>query len=335
MHVNNQQPYCMHAHLTGKRGKFLLSLFLLFIAAQQIAAQSKWSTEMYANMGCNIWLHRSKQQTFPGFRVFAALSITGTKNNHFLLHYGPSLSIYSKTIGANLNPLVGDIQVDFTNTFSIGGAWGTNMKYLKQMRTLHNGDYYNLVVMQRNAVFLSTNFLINNHKRNQILGAVTGTFGDVSVTYNNDGVPFRALSLADGFDRYWTGGGTLFIHNPQHFNRVEFGYDQFTGYKPLLYELANIIGINIPLYGNGSDSSNKKTRMPNNFNTSIYQLKIGIDQYTSVDVGFAGAMIDRKGRFWGIQDWIHLKGHYPFHPNKDYTRFFIGGSYNNLQKIRQ
>ncbi len=248
-----------------------------------------------------------------------------------MLHYGPSISIYTKTIGANLNPLVGDIQIDFTNSFSIGAGWGRNMKYLKQLRTLHNGDYYNLITNQRNALFLSTNFLLNNHRRNQILGAISGTFGDIGVTYNNDAVPFNKLGLSDGFDRYWTGGGTMFIHHPKGFNRVEFGYDQYTGYRPLLYELANIIGISVPLYG---DSSQKKKETPNNFNTSIYQLKIGTGKYTSVDIGFAGAMIDRKGRFWGVQDWIHLKGNYPFHPNKDYTRFFIGGTYTNLQKIK-
>ncbi len=254
-----------------------------------------------------------------------------------MLHYGPSVSIYTKTIGANLNPLVGDIQIDFTNSFSIGAGWGKNMPYLKQLRTLHNGDYYNLITNQRYAIFLTTNFLLNNHRRNQILGAVSGTFGDVGVTYNNDAVPFNKLGLSDGFDRYWTGGGTMFVHHPKGYNTFEFGYDQYTGYKPLLYELANIIGISVPLYGNSelSDSASRRARMPNNFNTSIYQLKIGTGKYTSVDIGFAGAMIDRKGRFWGVQDWIHLNGHYPFHPNKDYTRFFIGGTYTNLQKIKQ
>jgi hypothetical protein len=56
--------------------------------------------------------------------------------------------------------------------------------------------------------------------------------------------------------------------------------------------------------------------------------------YSSFDIGFVGSMISRKGKFWGVQDWIHLKGRYPFHPNKDKTRFFIGGTYNNLQKIK-
>jgi hypothetical protein len=293
-------------------------------------SQSKWVLNTYANFGCNVWLHYGKKQRFPGFRIFGALSITGTYKDHFVLHYGPSVSIYTKTIGANLNPLVGDYQVDFTNSFSIGGALGKDMLYFKQLRTLHNGDFYNLVTNKRDALFLTSNFILNNHNRHQVTGAVTGTFGDVSVTYNNDATPFDMLGLSDGFDRYWTGGGTLFVHTPQQFNRVEFGYDQFTGYKPLLYELSGILGINIPLYG---DEAAKRKHTPNTYNTSIYHLKIGLGEFSSIDVGFVGALIDRKGRFWGIQDWIHLKGNYPFHPNKDNTRFFIGGTYNNLQYI--
>lgn len=290
-------------------------------------SQSPWKTEITGNFGCNIFLNFSRPQKFPGFRVFGALCITGIKYDHFTLHYGPSLSIYSKTIGANLNPLIGDIQIDFTNTVSVGYGWGGYMGYYKKFRTLHNGDFYNMVTKQSNAAYLSTNFILNNHRRNQITGAVSASFGDFSFNYNNDGPPFN-LILGDSFDRYWTGGGSVFFHNSNGFNRVEFSYDQFTGYQPLLYELANIIGINVPLYQN-----NKK--IPTNYNTSIYHLKIGIDQYTSVDLGVVGSLIDRNGKYYGIQDIIHLKGHFPFHPNKDKTRVFIGGSYSNLQIIQK
>ena len=326
----------MHSSSTNRyRGLTTTLLLLLVCIPGRLPAQHGWKTSITGNFGCNIFLNYSRSQKFPGLRVYGALSVMGIKDEHFTLHYGPSLSIYTKTIGANLNPLVGDIQIDFTNTFSVGCGWDGLVSYDKQLRTLHSGDFYNLVTQQRYAVFLSTNFLLNNHRRNQILGSLSGTVGDFSFDYNNDGVPFGNIGIADAFDRYWTGGGTIFIHNTKGFNNVELGYDQFTGYQPLLYELANIIGINVPLY-ESTDGSNRRRRghLPNNFNTSMYQLKIGIDRYTSIDVGFVGAMIDRQGRFWGVQDWIHLKGHYPFHPNKDPTRFFIGGTYNNLNTIR-
>ena len=319
-------------HVFSKTRLLLLMVMVCFAGAA--FPQSGWKTDIVANFGCNVFLNYSRAQKFPGVRMFAALSVVAVKNNRFTLHYGPSLSIYSRTMGANLNPLVGDIQIDFTNTFSVGYGGDERMNHYKPMRTLHNGDFYNLVTSQRYAFFLSTNFLLNNHRRHQVLGSATATVDNFSVNYHNAGVPFGGIGLADGFDRYWTGGGTMFIHNSKGYNAVEFGYDQFTGYQPLLYELANIIGINVPLY-NPADSTfkDKRVHLPNNFNTSMYQLKIGMDQFTSIDVGFVGAMIDRKGRFWGVQDWIHLKGHYPFHPNKDKTRFFMGGSYNNLKTI--
>ena len=292
-----------------------------------VSAQSKWKYSVISNFGCNVFLNFGKKQNFPGIRAYAALSIIGVRNNRVLLHYGPSISVYSKTIGANLNPLVGDIQIDFTNTFSGGLVWGNVVPYYKQLRTLHNGDFYNLIINQRNAVLVSTNFIVNNHRRNQIIGALSGTFNNFSFSYNNDAIPFDWVGLSDGFDRYWTGGATLFFHTKEQFNRVEFGYDQFTGYQPKLYELANILGINIPQYSNKSDR-----HIPSSYNTSIYQLKIGFDRSTSLDVGAVGSMY-ANGKYYGFQDIIHLLGHFSFHPNQDPTRIFVGGSFIKTNKI--
>ncbi len=318
--------------MTDRMKRSLLVLFLCVSQVSFVSGQQSWNGEVYGNFGCNVFLNYSRAQRFPGLRVFGALSITGTARNGVMLHYGPTVSLYTKTVGANLNPLVGDIQIDFTNTLSIGYGWGGAHTSPKLTRTTHSGDYYNLVIGNRNAVFLSTNFLLNNHHRNQILGSANLSVGDVSFNYNNDGVPFGSMMLADGFDRYWTGGGTMFIHHRDGFNRIELGFDQFTGYQPLLYELANIIGINVPLYEDYG--GRKKTDIPNNFNTSFYQLKIGFDRHASVDLGFIGSMYDSKsGRFWGVQDIIHLKGNYSFHPNTDKTRFFFGGTYTNNRRL--
>ena len=305
---------------------------LLLLTVEPALVKAQWASDIYANFGCNVFLHWSKAQKFPGLRVFGALSIVGTYRETFLLHYGPSLSIYTKTIGANLNPLVNDIQVDFTHSFSAGLGWGDRTSYLKRSRTTHSGDYYNLVIRKANAFLLSTNFLFNNHRRHQAIGSANLTIGPVTVNYNNDGVPFGDMMLADGFDRYWTGGGAVMVHSDRSFNYVELSFDQFTGYQPLLYEMANIIGINIPQYS--ADSSQRRKQIPNNYNTSMYQLKIGLDLYASVDIGLLGSMYAaRSRRFWGIQDMIHLRGRYPFHPNTDKTRVFFGGTYTNNRRL--
>jgi hypothetical protein len=317
-----------------RRCFWMLILILIFssfrvsdVVAQATSDESKWTYTVFGNFGCNVFLNFRTKQTFPGIRVFGALSIQGVHKNGVLIHYGPSLSIYSKTIGANLNPLVGDIQIDFTNTFSGGYVWGGSTEYIKQLRTLHNGDFFNLVHNEKYAIVISTNFILNNHKRNQLIGAASITIDDVSINYNNDAIPFNVIGLSDGFDRYWTGGATIFWHNHNEYNNLEFSYDQFTGYQPKLYELANILGTNVPQYTSRADKS-----IPTNYNTSIYHVKIGIDRSTSVDFGTVGAMT-YKQRYYGFQDIIHLIGKFSFHPNQDQTGVFIGGSFNRNEKL--
>ena len=138
---------------------------------------------------------------------------------------------------------------------------------------------------------------------------------------------------ADNFDRYWTGSGGLFFHNEKGYNTTELSFDQFTGYTPLLYELSNIIGINIPLYDE-SDSTKPGKRSPSTFNTSSYQVKVFTDKNFSIDAGVIGSLMDKKGVHYGIQDLIHMKLKMSLHPNNDVNRYFIGASYNNLQHVK-
>jgi hypothetical protein len=154
-------------------------------------------------------------------------------------------------------------------------------------------------------------------------GAMTLTMDEVSINYHNDGPPFQALMLADGFDRYWTGGGALFVHDTRGFNRVVAGFDQFTGYQPLLYELSNLLGIHLPSY----EKDGKVTR--HDHNTAQYHLRLGLDPNLAIDMGVVGALYHAASRrFFGIQDIIHLKGRFPFHPNHDANRFFLGAGVN-------
>lgn len=304
----------------------ILTLYLFIsVSLHNSQAQDDWQTGIHAGFGANFFLHHSKHQRFPGIRVFGALSVTGVWRNHLLLHYGPSLSLYTRTIGANMNPLAADLQVDFAHTFSVGGTWGQPTSYPKFIRTLHTGDYYNLVLDRSHALVLSTNAIFNNHRRHQMQGSASLTLGRASFNYHNDGPPFPAMMLADGFDRYWTGGGAVFIHDPLGFNRIVAGFDQFTGYQPLLYELSNILGINLPQYEN--ISRGKTTR--HDHNTSQYHLRIGLDQRLSIDMGVVGSLYHPSSRrYFGLQDIIHLKRKFPFHPNQDANRLFFGAGFN-------
>jgi hypothetical protein len=304
---------------------------LLLLANQPLPAQSKWVYHVQANIGATVHVTYGKGQRFPGFRIYGAISIMGVHNKQLLVHYSPSLAIYSKTIGANLNPLSGDIQLDFTNTFSAGYGSAKDLMQLKYLRTLHNGAYYNVSTYKKNMLLLSSNFIVNNHHRNQIVGSITASLGNYSLLYANDGPPFHIIPLADNFDRYWTGSGAIFIHTRKGYNRAEISFDQFTGYTALLYELSNLIGINVPLYTDEESNSPKKKY---SFNTSAYQLKVFTDANYSVSTGILGNLTDKKGRHYGIQELIHMALKLPLHPNNDMNRFFFGASYINNQNVK-
>ena len=311
--------------------RFLVILILLTcfcsVNLKTSHAQSNWTYNGQLNFGGHINLTYSKAQKFPGIKIFLAYSIMGINKNHLVVNYSPSLSIYSKTVGSNFNPLVGDIQIDLINSFSLGYGWGKTQGYFKNFRTIHPSDFYNVSTNQRYMALLTSNFILNNHKRNQIVGTISGTIGDVSFYYANDGaVPFNKIPVADNFDRYWTGSGGIFIHTKKGFNRFEASFDQFTGYTPLLYELSNIIGIDIPLY---SENKNANKNSPYTLNTSSYQFKIFTDHNYAIDFGVVGNLMNKKGYHFGIQDLIHIALKYPLHPNNDLNRFFIGASYIN------
>lgn len=300
-----------------------IHIFLACLFATSVSGQESWRMGIHAGAGANFMLHHSRAQRFPGIRLFGTVSITGTWKNNLLLHYGPALSVYTRTIGSNMNPLAADLQVDFSHTFSFGWIGGPVEDHIKQIRTLHTGDYYNLVIDRKYAVLLSTNAIFNSHRRHQLQGAMTLTMDQLTLNYHNDGPPFQALMLADGFDRYWTGGGALFVHDTRGFNRVVAGFDQFTGYQPLLYELSNLLGIHLPSYG----LDGVTTR--HDHNTSQYHLRFGLDHNLSIDMGVLGSLYHAASRrYFGLQDIIHLKGRYPFHPNHDANRFFLGAGVN-------
>jgi hypothetical protein len=184
--------------------------------------------------------------------------------------------------------------------------------------------------------YLTSNFVLNNHQRNQIVGAVSFSTPDVSINYYNDGAPpFNLFPLADNFDRWWTGGFGIYVHNHRNYNIAEMSFDQFTGYTPLLYELSNLIGINLPDYSmEDSITKNKRGNLSAAFNTSAYNLKIFLEPGYGVDVGVLGSLRTNSGRVFGLQDIIHTMLRYPLHPNNDVNRFYIGGTYINMNNVK-
>jgi hypothetical protein len=315
--------------------KYLLFLPLLSIS-KPTCAQPNWKYNGYFNFGCNINFIYGPSQRFPGIGFYAAFIANGVYKKNFTVNYGPSISIYSNTLGSNLNPLRTDIQIDLINSFTFGFAGGKDLDYTKFFKTINTAAYYNVASSKAYAAYLSTNFILNNRHRNQIDGSVTVSTPHVTVNYYNDGAfPFDFFPIADNFDRWWTGGFGIYVHNKKSFNAAELSFDQFTGYSPLLYELSNIIGINVPNY-NLEDTSNLKTKrqLSSSFNTSAYNIKIFPGRDYAIDAGVIGSLRTKTGRVFGLQDIIHTMLRYPIHPNSDANRFYIGGTYNNMNHVK-
>lgn len=322
--------------------KRLLLLLVLLINSGIAMCQQGWVYTGNFNFGCNIMYNYSRGSTaFPGLKIFCGFAANGVYKGHFMLNYGPSVSIYTKCIGANLNPLVSDIQMDLVNSFSFG-AGANDLPYYKLFRTMDNGSYYNVILNKDYAFLLTSNFVLNNHHRNQVNGSMSFSFPQFTLNYFNDGgAPFYILPLADNLDRYWTGGLSVFVHNKENFrsnyNTVEASFDQFTGYSPLLFEACSMLGIYMPNYNLQYEEGTQNPK-PANYNTSMYDVKVFLAKGYGIDVGAMGALKDRSYRkkkeyYFGLQDIVHVKGGFSLHPNNDNQHFFIGGIYNNLNVV--
>jgi hypothetical protein len=305
--------------------KILIVLCVVCSSMQTVLAQS-WNTQWFFTGGVNLMLHKGKGQNFPGIRFNASAGVNSVYNNYFICNYALTLSLYAKTVGANLNPLVNDVQFDVVNSVSLGGCWGETLRFNKYFRTFNNGAYYNFSTQQANSVMLGSHFILNQHYRNQLVGHVTVSTQWATLNYYNDGAPpISWLSLGDEFDRWWTGGLGVFIHTQDGYNLVEVMFDQFTGYKPQLYEISNVLGIDVPDYGNNKYRRRKK--VPPDFNTSAYTVRYFFAPGISAEAGIIGRLRCKNGRAFGLQDIIHILQGHALHPNHDINRFFIGGNY--------
>ncbi|MFZ1705467.1 MAG: hypothetical protein WAT79_14055 [Saprospiraceae bacterium] len=305
----------------------------------------------------------SSIKAFVGFNGSHTLSMHKTSRvNQGLFNYSLSFTIYNRSLGNSLNILYQDNQIDFTTSITLGLLNRPNPNFVKNMQTINNTPFYNLRHFGKHGAFITSNFILNNHGRHQTVGALSLTTDQVSVNYYNDGgpiigkgfefnykkilsyllLPLHLISgLGDGFDRWWTGGGGVYVHTKQGFNRVEVTFDQFTGYHKLAYELSGILGSDVQDYDLFQEKAisdtlenktplNFKTGKSNaiNYNSSTYGIKYFFENDLSVNFGVIGSLRNHKNeRFFALQDIIHLNRRDPIHPNNDINRIYYGLSY--------
>jgi hypothetical protein len=319
--------------------RLFMVIFLFGLLPNLTYAQLKLSMELRFGLGFNLYAAYPFKinQRFPGVKVFGSFILVGDINKNIRSNYGSTLTIYTKTLGNDQNPLHGDVQIDFINTLLVGFVSKDTVPYMKYLRTMNNAPYHNLRHNNKYALFVGTNFILNNNKRHQAVGSITATVRDFSLNYYNDGgVPVDLVGIGDGFDRWWTGGLMATVHThttdlvgaSHSFNRVEASFDQFTGYAPLVYELSNILGINVPEYSSTQvKDSHFNAITPASFNSAAYNLKIYATENYGFDIGVMGSLTSQR-HYFGLQDIIHLNGRYPLHPNKDINRITFGLTFN-------
>jgi hypothetical protein len=296
----------------------------------RLPGQKGWTNNWQINAGCNLTFYYSKGQNFPGLKVFGGFALNNIYKDHLLVNYGGSVGVYIRSLGNNLNPLLSDVQIDFTHSFMGGWVGGDNVAYTKYMRTINNLPFNNLFFQKKYAAYLGTNFILNNHRRNQTIGTLGANIDQISVNYSNDGPPFGLMGLGDSFDRWWTGHGCIYWHSQNNYNYAELGFDQFTGYSPLLYELSGILGIDVPDYNidyKSDSTGSKKITDYHGYNSSTYNLRINFDPNYGIDLGVIGSLKTKNNNYLAFQDIIHRSRRYALHPNQDVNRFFIGPTY--------
>ena len=318
--------------------KKVIFIFTFLFISFKSYADDPWKYQCQVNAGCNLTIYASKTQKFPGVKFFGGISINSIHNHDLLINYSASLGCYVKSLGNNLNPQNNDNQLDFTHTFIGGYYWGKDLNYTKYLRTLNNVPFNNVFIKRDGLAYIGTILVFNNHHRNQAIGCMGFNTKKLSLNYSNDGPPFNSIGFGDAFDRWWTGHGGIYFHTSKNYNTAEIGFDQFTGYSPLLYELSQLLGVEIPDYNISyrRDSTNavKNINHKYEYNSSTYTVKINFDQNFGMDIGCIGSLKTNHDRYFGVQELIHNMASMSLHPNQDQNRFLIGPNYRYTSYVK-
>ena len=156
--------------------------------------------------------------------------------------YQAALNIYFNSIGDNILDDFKKVNIDFVHSmmFSLGkNVDSTSIDQYEVVIRPFNTQTASVVKdNMSNSVTVGTNFILNNSYRNQRIGFANINIARFLVAhYYNDGPPYTRFS-SDGYDRWWTGGGTVDLYFNQLFknqlnfftnSRVSVSYDRFTG----------------------------------------------------------------------------------------------------------
>ncbi|MEL6864818.1 MAG: hypothetical protein AAFP19_10375 [Bacteroidota bacterium] len=248
--------------------------------------------------------------------------------------YQLTFNTYYNGLGNNMLPVFAKVQMDLINSFALTtGIKEGNSEMLTEVRTFNNMTVTPIEHDLHWSLTLASNFIANNHGRNQTVGSIGLNFWKmVQVGYYNDATPFEVLGLGDGFDRWWTGGGYGVLNVERLADRVFkeqgeafewrlqfFSFERFTGDVQDAYIISNYLSMSyVP--------SNKQ--MDNFFNRSQMSFSAKHSSGWEVQLRLLGQYKN------DIQDLIHLKKGYPLHYSYARQRTLIGAGRNFYTRFK-
>lgn len=149
------------------------------------------------------------------------------------MHFGGGKSYFSGTAGVGVSKRFGAVDpgVNLALNFYNGGSGtleNSNKVHFDTVLTakvtagggkgdpmsiypLHLDSGTGLTDNYKYSATLGTNFILNNSGRNQQVGFLQLRASNFSFQTYNDFSGFKKIGIADGYDRWWTGGGNITI----------------------------------------------------------------------------------------------------------------------------
>lgn len=135
-----------------------------------------------------------------------------------------AVNFYNGGIGARSD----SSDMNFDTVFTAKVTAGTGTANPVSLYPLHMDSGTGMNDYYKNSATVGTSFILNNNNRNQQVGFVQLRSDNFSFQFYNDFGKFRQIGIADGHDRWWTGGGKVILGNNNSPYQVIVGSDVFT-----------------------------------------------------------------------------------------------------------
>ncbi|WP_130736772.1 polymorphic toxin type 23 domain-containing protein [Flavobacterium sp. J27] len=171
-----------------------------------------------------------------------------------------AVNFYNGGLGSLSNDSSFNIDTVLTGKLTIGDGKGNPM----DVYPLHLNSGTGLEDNYKYSATIGTNFIFNNHERNQHVGFVQLRASDFSFQTYNDFSGFKKLGISDGNDRWWTGGGNITLGAKNSDYQFVIASDVFTADTDSENDFdRNTANKNLETFLNNNQNNSKLERLKN------------------------------------------------------------------------